>query len=80
VKSPSTSEKSIIDNIRRYLVFNQSVGVGVKLHYKMFDTKRCGDKKIKEIACKASDVNIIEKLRSAKKYNKGDFLKWSDFG
>jgi N,N'-diacetyllegionaminate synthase len=79
IKTPSMSEKNIVDNMRRYLVLNQSVDAGVKLHYEMFDTKRIGDKKLKEVAVKASNIDIVEKLKSAKNYNKGDILAWSDF-
>jgi|APSaa5957512622_1039677.scaffolds.fasta_scaffold48818_2 N,N'-diacetyllegionaminate synthase len=79
IKEPSSSEKNIVENIRRYLIFNQSVDIGVKLNYEMFDTKRVGDKSLREIAVKASNFNIIDKLKSTKRYDKGDVLVWDDF-
>jgi N,N'-diacetyllegionaminate synthase len=79
VKKPSVSEEKIVNGMRRYLIFNRSIKVGVKLDCSMFDTKRIGGKKLQEEAVKASEISIIEKLKSAKKYNKGDALIWSDF-
>ena len=80
VKKPSKSEKKIVNNIRRYLVFNQCVDTGSELNYKMFDTRRIGNDSFGKAPVRASDIEIINKLKSRKQYNSGDILSWNDFG